>query len=88
MEHACALVLGGPDIVWDPVKDDDNPPRFYTPLPTGPKTGASVDRKAFAEMRSKYYEDMGWDERGIPKSEELKKLGLSDGDRVLRKVFS
>lgn len=47
-----------------------------------------MDRKAFAEMRSKYYEDMGWDERGIPKSEELKKLGLSDVDRVLRKVFS
>ena len=86
MIQRAALLLGGPDLVWEPLKDDDNPPRFYTPLPTGPKAGASVDKAAFAGARSKYFADMGWDERGIPKSEELRRLGLSDVDRVLQNV--
>jgi aldehyde:ferredoxin oxidoreductase len=81
-----ALLLGGPDMVWDPIKDDENPPRFYEPLPTGPKKGSAVDRAKFLEMRSKYYADMGWDERGIPKSEDLRRLGLRDVDRVLQKL--
>jgi len=81
-----ALLLGGPDVVWDPAKDDENPPRFYEPLPTGPMKGLAVDRTKFAEMRSKYYADMGWDERGIPKSEDLRRLGLRDVDRVLQKL--
>jgi len=88
MIQRAALILGGPDIIWEPVEDDDNPPRFYTPLPTGPKKGATVDKKVFSEMRKKYYLDMGWDERGIPKSEELKKLGLNDVALVLQKTFS
>ena len=82
-----ALLLGGPDVIWDPAKDDDNPLRFYEPLPSGPKKGSAVDRAAFEEAKKKYYADMGWDERGIPKSEELKKLGLRDVDRVLQKFI-
>jgi len=80
-----ALLLGGPDVVWDPAKDDENPPRFYEPLPSGPKKGSAVDRAKFVEMRSKYYSDMSWDERGIPKSEDLKRLGLRNVDQVLEK---
>jgi hypothetical protein len=30
---------------------------------------------------------MGWDQKGIPKSEELKRLGLRDVDRVLQKAL-
>jgi aldehyde:ferredoxin oxidoreductase len=86
MIQRATLLLGGPDVVWEPLRDDDNPPRFYTPLPTGPKAGAYVDRTIFAEMRSKYFAEMGWDERGIPKSEELKKLNLNDVDEVLDKT--
>jgi aldehyde:ferredoxin oxidoreductase len=81
-----ALLLGGPDIFWDPMFDDDNPPRFYEPLPTGPYKGKTTDRKAFEEMKKQYYEAIGWDENGIPKSEVLKKLGLQDVDKALEKL--
>jgi len=81
-----ALLLGGPDITWDPEVHDDNPPRYYEPLPSGPYKGQTTDRKAFEEMKKHYYEAIGWDERGIPKTEVLEKLGLSDVDRVLNKL--
>jgi len=79
------LLLGGPDLFWSP-KDDDNPPRFYEPLPTGPYKGKTADRKQFEEMKKTYYESVGWDENGIPTSETLKKLGLEDVDGVLNKL--
>jgi aldehyde:ferredoxin oxidoreductase len=82
-----ALLLGGPDLKWRPVKDDDNPPRFYEPLPSGPKAGHSIDPREVEENRRKYYELVGWDERGIPKSEVLRRLELEDVDRVLRRYF-
>ena len=85
MIQRAALLLGGPDVVWEPLKDDLLPPRFYTPIPTGPKAGSTVDMTSFMEMRSKYFADIGWDERGIPKSDELKRLGLQDVDSVLQK---
>ena len=80
------LLLGGPDIKWDPLRDDDNPPRWYDPLPSGPKKGSAPDRKECMQMRSEYYKAMGWDENGIPTSEELKALGLEQVDKVLQKV--
>jgi aldehyde:ferredoxin oxidoreductase len=80
------LLLGGPDIFWDPKTHDDNPPRFYEPLPTGPYKGKTTDRKAFEEMRKQYYEAIGWDENGIPKSDVLKKLGLQDVDKALERL--
>ncbi|RJS91539.1 aldehyde ferredoxin oxidoreductase [Candidatus Bathyarchaeota archaeon] len=81
-----ALLLGGPDIVWDPKIHDDNPPRFYEPLPSGPYKGKTTDRKVVEEMKKQYYEAIGWDENGIPKSEVLRKLGLKDVDKVLEKL--
>ncbi len=81
-----ALLLGGPDIKWDPTVHDDNPPRYYEPLPSGPYKDKTTDRKAVEEMKKQYYEAIGWDERGIPKSEVLKKLGLEDVDRLLDKL--
>jgi aldehyde:ferredoxin oxidoreductase len=78
-----ALLLGGPDIVWDPKEDDDNPQRWYTPLPSGHKAGSAPTREEFLEARKKAYADFGWDENGIPASEELKRLGLRDVDRAL-----
>jgi len=80
------LLLGGPDIRWDPLKDDDNPPRWYDPLPSGPKKGSAPDRKECMRMRSEYYKMMGWDENGIPTSEELKSLGLEQVDKILQKL--
>jgi len=80
-----ALLLGGPDIVWQP-KDDDNPPRFYEPLPSGPYAGKETGRATVEELKKQYYNAIGWDERGIPKSEVLRALGLDDVDRALEAV--
>jgi aldehyde:ferredoxin oxidoreductase len=33
-----------------------------------------------------YYQEVGWDENGIPKSETLKKLELGDVNKALRKL--
>jgi len=70
------LMLGGPDLKWTPVKDDDNPPRFYEPLPSGPYKGKTTDRKLVDEKLQTYFETLGWDERGIPSKETLKRLDL------------
>ena len=80
------LLLGGPDIRWNPRVHDDNPPRFYEPLPSGPYTGKKVDRAKFEQSKKEYYEAAGWDENGIPKTEVLKRLGLEEVDKVLEKM--
>jgi aldehyde:ferredoxin oxidoreductase len=33
--------------------------------------------------RAKFYSEMGWDERGIPTTDELTKLGLNDVDKAI-----
>jgi aldehyde:ferredoxin oxidoreductase len=80
------LLLGGPDFRWNPRLHDENPLRFYEPLPSGPWKGKAVDKKRFEELRKKYYEAVGWDENGIPKPEVLKRLGLADVDEVLDRL--
>jgi aldehyde:ferredoxin oxidoreductase len=65
---------------------DDNPPRFYEPLPSGPYKGKTTDRRTFEEMRKQYYEAIGWDDKGIPKSSVLRELGLEDVDKALEKL--
>nr|MDO8061912.1 aldehyde ferredoxin oxidoreductase C-terminal domain-containing protein [Candidatus Freyrarchaeum guaymaensis] len=80
-----ALLLSGPDVKWTG-KDDDNPPRFYEPLPSGPHKGKAVNRQTFEEKKRKYYEAVGWDEKGIPKKETLRKLGLQDVEAKLAKT--
>jgi aldehyde:ferredoxin oxidoreductase len=81
------LLFGGPDITWNPIEDDDIPARWYDPLPSGPYAGRAVDNKVLVEDRQRYFEDVGWDERGIPKSSELERLGLQDVDRKLKGFF-
>jgi aldehyde:ferredoxin oxidoreductase len=80
------LLLGGPDLKWDPRIHDDNPARFYEPLPSGPYKGKAADRTSVRENVQKYYQEAGWDENGVPKSETLKKLKLEDVDKALRKL--
>jgi aldehyde:ferredoxin oxidoreductase len=79
-------LLGGPDVTWEPIKDDDNPPRFYEPLPNGPFKGKTTDKKIVGEKLQKYFETLGWDNRGIPTKETLKKLGLSDCETSMKKL--
>jgi len=77
------LLLGGPDLQWHPKAHDENPPRFYEPLPSGPYAGERVDRTKFEKLKNRYYGAIGWDDNGIPTSEELQRLGLETVDRIL-----
>jgi aldehyde:ferredoxin oxidoreductase len=80
------LLLGGPDHRWRPGRDDDNPPRFYEPLPSGPYKGRTVERDLFERDRQKYYQLVGWDEDGVPRPETLRRLGLESVEKKLRKA--
>jgi len=80
------LLMGGPDIYWEPIKDDENPPRFYEPLPSGPWKGKTTDRERVETRRLAYFETLGWDERGIPKKETLERLGLGDVEAAMKKL--
>jgi len=80
------LMMGGPDLEWEPVKDDDNPPRFYEPLPSGPYKGKTTDKKLVDTKLQTYFETLGWDERGIPTKETLKKLDLGFLEKSMSKL--
>jgi len=55
-------------------------------LLSGPYKGKTTDKKTVEEMKQQYYEAIGWDKNGIPKSEVLRKLGLEDVDKALEKL--
>jgi aldehyde:ferredoxin oxidoreductase len=80
------LLLGGPDLKWKPNVDDENPPRFYEPLPSGPYKGRAVKKKTFEVSKQEYYAAVGWNENGLPKKAILKKIGLQDVENKLRKA--
>ena len=80
------LLLGGPDFKWNPKVHDDNPPRFYEPLPSGPYKGKSVEKAEVRKEVMRYYEAVGWDEDGIPKPETLKRLGLEYSEKALDRL--
>ena len=80
------LLLGGPDLKWTPKKDDDVPARWYEPLRKGPYKGKTVARRKIEEARKGYYEAVGWDKNGIPKPEELKRLGLDDVNKRMEEL--
>lgn len=80
------LLLGGPDMKWKTPSDDDNPPRFYEPLPSGPYKGKAANKEDVEKEVKKYYYEAGWDKNGVPATRILRKLGLMDVDECLRKV--
>jgi aldehyde:ferredoxin oxidoreductase len=82
------LLLGAPDIKWNPKTHDENPARFYEPLPSGPYKGKTASRKKVEGDKKRYYRAAGWDENGIPQTKTLKKLGLEDVDKALEKLRS
>jgi len=58
-------------------KDDTLPKRYFDePISEGPAQGEVILRDAFDKMLDEYYRLHRWDERGVPKKENLKKLGL------------
>ena len=80
------LLLGGPDATWEPLRDDDNPPRFYEPLPSGPFKGRTTDKAVVDKKMQVYFETLGWDERGIPEKETLRRLGLDECEPTMQKL--
>ncbi|MBS7620211.1 aldehyde ferredoxin oxidoreductase [Candidatus Bathyarchaeota archaeon] len=78
------LLLGGPDASWRSEIDDENPQRFWEPLPSGPFKGKTVDRQKFESDRARYYTLVGWDEKGLPKPETLRRLGLGSVEAKFR----
>lgn len=78
------LLLGGPDVKWRPRLDDDYPPRFWQPLPSGPYKGKMLKRKRFERLRSDYYKAVGWNEDGVPRPGTLRKLNLTNVEKKLR----
>jgi aldehyde:ferredoxin oxidoreductase len=68
-------------------REMDVPPArwFEEPLTKGPMKGAKLDRAKYEVMLSKYYRKRGWDERGIPTKTALRKLGLEDVAKKLKK---
>jgi aldehyde:ferredoxin oxidoreductase len=80
------LLLGGPDIYWDPRVHDDNPPRFYEPLPSGPKKGEAASKDEVEELKRKYYDEIGYDENGIPKPEVLNELGIGEAINAVERI--
>lgn len=76
-----SLLVSGPDHVWSP-KDDDNPPRFYEPLPSGPLKGKTTDREQVMKDKKTYYNSLGWDEQGIPTQSTLKRLKMENLEQV------
>ncbi|MDZ7339522.1 MAG: aldehyde ferredoxin oxidoreductase family protein [candidate division KSB1 bacterium] len=58
------------------IADDTLPKRCVAePLPAGPAKGQVVE---LDRLRADYYKLMGWDEKGVPKRETLRLLGIED----------
>ena len=55
-------------------KEDCLPERFATKPAGSDKEKHTVD---VSKMLPEYYEVRGWDEKGVPKPDHLKKLGVS-----------
>ncbi|NJE47233.1 aldehyde ferredoxin oxidoreductase [Thermococcus sp. GR7] len=71
---------------WD--RKRDYPPKrwFIEGLKSGPYKGMHLEEDKYDKLLSEYYRLRGWDERGIPKKETLKELGLDFVIPELEKV--
>lgn len=69
-------------------RDMDMPPAkwFKQPLTRGPLKGARLDYDGYNQLLDYYYEIRGWDRRGVPTRETLRKLGLDYVIPTLEKV--
>ncbi len=66
----------------------DYPPMrwFKHPLTKGPFAGSKLDLDKYGRMLDMYYEMRGWDKRGVPRRETLKKLKLDYTIPVLEEI--
>jgi len=67
----------------------DYPPLrwFEEPLTKGLYKGTTLDKSKFDALLSMYYDERGWDERGIPRKSTLERLGLSEAATELEKYI-
>ncbi|MCX5909473.1 MAG: aldehyde ferredoxin oxidoreductase, partial [Deltaproteobacteria bacterium] len=66
-------------------KDDTLPDRLFEPLESGSLKGQGIDRKAFEEAITLYYEAMGWDPKeGVPTRGKLAELNISWVDDLIK----
>jgi aldehyde:ferredoxin oxidoreductase len=80
------LLLGGPDLEWNPKTDDDNPKRFYEPLPTGPYKGKTADRTTVRAEKREYYRAAGWSRNGIPTAKTMRELRVKNAETALKRI--
>jgi len=73
-------------VTWEPIVDDENPQRFYEPLPSGPYKGRTTDRELVEMKRAAYFETLGWDERGIPTKDTLERLSLDELEHAMSRL--
>ncbi|MCW4050995.1 MAG: hypothetical protein NWE89_14805 [Candidatus Bathyarchaeota archaeon] len=67
----------------------DSLPEFFfeATVLDGPQKGKRLDRKLFEKMKDEYYSLRGWSpETGLQKESTLKKLGMSDVAKELKKM--
>jgi aldehyde:ferredoxin oxidoreductase len=57
-------------------KADRLPPRYFEPVPEGPAKGHHMDPAGFNKMLDEYYQLHGWDDKGKPTEEGLKRLEI------------
>ncbi|MGB9816277.1 MAG: aldehyde ferredoxin oxidoreductase family protein [Desulfurococcaceae archaeon] len=60
---------------------------FKYPLTKGPYAGHKLDFQKYNEMLDMYYDLRGWDERGVPRRDALRKLELEYVIPVLEKII-
>jgi len=69
---------------WSKAKDYPPARWFDEPITKGPCKGATLNREKYDIMLQWYYKKRGWDHRGIPTENTLKKLGLEDVAQELK----
>ncbi|RLA81879.1 MAG: aldehyde ferredoxin oxidoreductase, partial [Deltaproteobacteria bacterium] len=65
----------------DPARGDMLNERYFNePCKRGAPdvVGTKIDKEKFLKMREEFYRYNGWDEKGVPTEETLKKLGLEN----------
>jgi aldehyde:ferredoxin oxidoreductase len=55
------------------------------PVPNGPNKGHCISRKEIDALLDEYYDARGWDRQGRPTPETLKRLGLEDVTKRLKR---
>jgi aldehyde:ferredoxin oxidoreductase len=59
------------------LEDDILPARVYQPVADGPIAGKAMTPQMLSQAVQIYFQQMGWDERGVPGRAALEKLDMA-----------